>query len=201
MVDLASISAEKITCVRGGRVVFRDVNFHVEAGQPLIVEGANGSGKTSLLRMLAGLLSTAAGEIRVNECASNGEERSELVGWLGHQEAAKPQLTPRETLRFFVQLYGSAAHADDALARVGLDRAADLPCQYLSAGQKKRLALARLLGLGRPLWLMDEPFASLDAEGRMLATEFARAHASAGGIVVIASHDPIELPCERLRLS
>ncbi|HEY4115886.1 MAG TPA: heme ABC exporter ATP-binding protein CcmA [Rhizomicrobium sp.] len=201
MADLSSIAAEQITCIRGGRVVFRDVSFSVSQGHVLVVEGSNGSGKTSLLRMLAGLIAPAAGEIRCNGQASSADRRSELVGWLGHQDAAKPQLTPREALRFFAGLYGCPAPPDDALEKVGLAHAADLPCQYLSAGQKKRLALARLVMLGRPLWLMDEPFASLDAEGRVFATAFAREHADASGIVVIASHDPIELPCERLRLS
>jgi heme exporter protein A len=199
--DLATLVVESITCVRGGRVVLRDVSFRVGSGQVLVIEGANGSGKTSLLRILAGLLAPAAGQIRVNDRPTDADVRTALIGWLGHQDATKPQLTPRETLQFFARLYGCTSMTDEVLARVGLQRAADLPCQYLSAGQKKRLALARLTMLGRPLWLMDEPFASLDTDGRALATEFARAHASSGGIVVIASHDAVELPCERLRLT
>lgn len=198
---VSQISVKNIACVRGGRIVFRDLSFLVRSGQVLVIEGANGSGKTSLLRMLAGLLAPSAGQIRVNDLQTDGDGRSALIGWLGHQDGTKPQLSPRETLQFFSRLYGCTAAIDDVLARVGLQHAADLPCQYLSAGQKKRLALARLTMLGRPLWLMDEPFASLDTDGRALATKFAGAHASSGGIVVIASHDPIALPCERLRLA
>ncbi|HEX7726678.1 MAG TPA: heme ABC exporter ATP-binding protein CcmA, partial [Rhizomicrobium sp.] len=141
---LRSLLAENLSCTRGGRLVFRDVGFRVEGGQALSLEGPNGAGKSSLLRMIAGFLTPASGAIRLtNDGAeiSDGEERGNFIGWLGHHDAAKPQLTPRETLQFFAALYRITADVNAALDEVGLGKARDLPCQYLSAGQKKRLSL------------------------------------------------------------
>ncbi len=190
-----SLSVSNLACVRGGRLLFRDLSFTVEAGQLLTLEGANGAGKTSLLRMLAGFLPEADGAIRFHvgdEAIEDGEERGKLVGWFGHQDGAKSQLTPREALAFFARLYGVAAPDQSALADIGLARAADLPCQYLSAGQKKRLALARLKLSARPLWLLDEPLASLDSEGRALVVRMLGEHRANGGLVVAAMHEPLE---------
>jgi heme exporter protein A len=129
----------------------------------LAVEGPNGVGKTSLLRMIAGFLRPAAGTIKLKarDEICEPEERGKLIGWLGHQDGAKPQLSPTEVLTFFARLYGNSSGVTSALAAAGLERCADLPCQYLSAGQKKRLALARLTMVARPLWLLDEPLAAL----------------------------------------
>jgi len=191
-------------CIRGGRTVFRDVSFHVEAGQALSLEGPNGAGKTSLLRMIAGFLSPAAGTIRLqmkNGEISDGEERGRFVGWLGHSNAAKPQFSPRETLRFFVNLYRASGDIDAALHKVGLGKVRDLPCQYLSAGQKKRLVLARLMLTTRPLWLLDEPFAALDADGKALAASLIAAHCKGGGIVLVATHEPLGVEGRRFSLA
>ena len=155
------LTVENLTGIRGQRLLFRDLSFRVEAGQVLSLEGPNGAGKTSLLRMIAGFIAPAAGSIAFG-ALSEPEERGKRIGWLGHHDAAKPQLTPREVLRFFSELYGAREPIDGVLTAVGLAQIADLPCQYLSAGQKKRLALARLRLSGRPLWLMDEPLAALD---------------------------------------
>jgi heme exporter protein A len=197
---LSSLEVESLACIRGGRLVFRDLEFHANAGSALSIEGANGAGKTSLLRMLAGFLSPRAGTIRFGADIVDGEERGKFVGWLGHHDGAKPQLTPGETLRFFADLHGTNADADDALQSVGLSRARDLPCQYLSAGQKKRLALARLKTCGRPLWLLDEPLAALDAQGKISVRDLITAHCVSGGIVIAATHEPLGLDCARLTL-
>ena len=129
---------------------------------------------------------------------SDSEERGKFIGWLGHHDAAKPQLTPRETLRFFCDLNGVFEGIDDALDAVGLGRARDLPCQYLSAGQKKRLALARLKLSHRPLWLLDEPLAALDAGGKSLAAQIVKDHCASGGIAIAATHEPLGLDTARL---
>ena len=196
---LTSLEVESLTCIRGGRFVFRDVSLHANAGTALAIEGANGAGKTSLLRMLAGLLAPASGTIRFG--AADAEERGKFVGWLGHQDGVKPQLSPRETLSFFAALHGADANVDDVLQSVGLARACDLPCQYLSAGQKKRLALARLKMSGRALWLLDEPLAALDAQGKTLVRDLVAAHCASGGIAIAATHEPLGLDCARLVLA
>ena len=195
-----ALAAQGLAGVRGGRVLFRELSFTVEAGRALALEGANGTGKTSLLRMIAGFLAPAAGTIRFGE-VSEAEERGKQVGWLGDHDAVKPQMSVRETLAFFARLYAGAGDIDAAMDAVGLGKLADLPGQYLSAGQKKRVALARLKLSGRPLWLMDEPLASLDTAGRSLATALVAAHCAGGGIAVIATHEPLGLDCARLVLS
>jgi len=184
-------------------MVFRGLSLRAESGRALSLEGPNGAGKSSLLRMLAGLLAPAAGDISFETArgaVGEAEERGRLVGLLAHQDAVKPQLTPRETLDFHARLYGVAACAPVLLERVGLKRQAELPCQYLSAGQKRRLALARLVLSARPLWLLDEPLAALDAQGKDLLRAMIATHCAAGGIVVAATHDPLGVDCARLAL-
>jgi heme exporter protein A len=223
---IASLTAENLACARGERTLFTSLNFRVSAGQALAVEGANGAGKTSLLRLVAGFLAPAGGRIAVKTesgDSDDAEERGKLVGWLGHQDGLKPQLTVREQLDFYAALYRSplrpshligataispanASHAGEVdlvshLEQVGLARQADLPCRYLSAGQKRRLALARLLASQRPLWLLDEPFAALDAAGQALVAQLMARHCSAGGILIAATHGPLGLSNESLVLS
>jgi heme exporter protein A len=169
----------------------------------LSLEGPNGAGKTSLLRLIAGFLTPAAGTISLTSSGHSifeGEERARRIGWLGHHDAAKPQLTPGEVLSFFAELYGVEGDRAAALKSVGLASVANLPCQYLSAGQKKRLALARLALCDRPLWLLDEPLASLDAAGKAFGAELVSAHIAKGGIVIAATHEPLGVAGERLIL-
>jgi heme exporter protein A len=200
---IRSLTAESLACVRGERRIFAELDFQVSAGEVLVVEGANGAGKTSLLRLIAGFLTPAAGTITLLTDAgavADGEERGRHIGWLGHQDAIKPQLSVREQLDFFARLYAAGADIPAALEQVGLARQRDYPCRYLSAGQRKRLGLARLMLSGRDLWLLDEPFAALDRAGRSLAAALMAAHCAKGGIVVAATHDPLGLEARALRL-
>ena len=200
--SIQSLTVADVTCIRGERVLFRDLSFTVDAGQVLTVEGPNGSGKTSLLRMIAGFVVPAAGTIKLitGKEITEPDERGRQTGWLGHQDGAKAHLTPLEVLKFFAELYGNSADIAAALAAAGLARCATLPCQYLSAGQKKRLALARLQIAQRPLWLLDEPLAALDSEGKKFAADLIASHCASDGIVLAATHEPLGLACTRLTL-
>ena len=201
--SLKSVEANSLTAIRGGRRLFRDLSFCVAADKTLCIEGANGVGKTSLLRMIAGLLTPTEGAIRLRTDVgevTDGEERGKYAGWLGHRDAVKPQMTVRETLSFFTRLCLSDGNVDEAMEAVGLSRLADLQGQYLSAGQKKRVALARLKLCGRSLWLMDEPLASLDMVGKKIAADLIAAHCASGGIAIVATHEPLGIDCERLVL-
>ena len=203
MVALGGLYGEKLALARGAHVLFRDLSFDVSAGETLSVEGPNGVGKTSLLRALAGLLEPRAGTLALRTGTGNvvaePEERAQFVGWLGHLDGIKPQLTPHENLRFFARFLGSG-DVDSALDRMGLQRVRDLPAQYLSAGQKKRLAFARLTMGERPLWLLDEPLSSLDAAARSLVGQLVAVHCATGGIAIAATHESIGVPCRHLVL-
>ena len=191
---IASLTAENLACARGDRVLFEGLSFQVRAGEALAVEGANGSGKTSLLRLVAGFLAPRAGRIVLKSAggeSDDSEERGLFIGWFGHQDGLKPQLTVIEQLIFFTRLYRGSADAAAALEEVGLNRQKDFPCHFLSAGQKRRLALARLLTAARPLWLLDEPFAALDGEGQSLMAEVMARHCKAGGMVIAATHETL----------
>jgi heme exporter protein A len=200
---LGGLRGERLTLARGEKQLFRELSFDVSAGDVLSVEGPNGAGKTSLLRLIAGFLEQSAGSIALRsgsgETITDAEERAKFVGWLGHSDGIKPQLTPTENLKFFAR-YHHRGDIDSVLDRMSLCRIRDLPVQYLSAGQKKRVAFARLMLVGRPLWLLDEPFSSLDAEGRALAAELITRHCGDGGIVVAATHEPLGVPCRHLQL-
>jgi len=185
--------ASDLACVRGARQVFRDVNFAVRAGEALLVTGPNGAGKSSLLRLVAGLLRPAGGLVELQ-----GGERDLTLGeqalYVGHLDALKPALSVRENLAFWAQFLGDgAADPELALAGVGLSALAHIPAAYLSAGQRRRLALARLIAIKRPIWLLDEPTAALDTAGQEMLAGLMRTHISNGGMVLAATHGPISL--------
>jgi heme exporter protein A len=197
-----SLTAEKLACARGERRLFDGLSFKLKAGQALSVEGPNGAGKTSLLRLIAGFLSPASGRIVIRENdkdSDDAEARGKSVGWLGHHDGLKPQLTVVEQLDFYARLYRAVPDAA-VLEQVGLARQAELPCRYLSAGQRRRLALARLIVSRRPLWLLDEPFAALDTAGQALVAHLMAMHCGQGGIIIAATHDPLGLSNESLKL-
>ena len=200
---ITSLTAEKLACVRGERTLFEGLSFRVAAGQALAVEGANGAGKTSLLRMLGGFLTPRSGRLVLkigDDESDDAEERGIFVGWLAHQDGLKPQLTVHEQLTFFARLYGSASDTAAILEEVALARQRDFPCRYLSAGQKRRLALARLMISHRSLWLLDEPFAALDRDGQALMARQMALHCGQGGLIIAATHDPLGLGNASLRL-
>jgi len=198
-----ALEIENLACVRGQRVLFRDLCLSLGSGDMLLVEGPNGAGKTSLLRQIAGLLRLAAGSIRLQTSdgpVGDAEERGRFVGWLGHHDAVKPQMGVAEQLAFAAQLFRSRGDVSQAMRRFGLAALGQVPGQYLSAGQKRRVALARLTLCGRPLWLLDEPLAALDAAGKRLVAETVAAHCAAGGIAVAATHEPLGVAGKTLRL-
>jgi heme exporter protein A len=196
-----SLSARDLACERGGRIVFDGLSFSVAAGEALVLTGPNGSGKSSLLRQIAGLLEIAAGEIVL---AGGDPERSigEQAHYLGHLDALKPSMSVAETVRFWsTYLGGKTADTDAALEAMALGSLADLPVAYLSAGQRRRLALARLAAVKRPVWLLDEPTVALDAASVGRLREVMAAHLAGGGLIVAATHLDLGLgPSKSLRL-
>ena len=188
--------AEGLACRRGERLVFAGVDCRLPAGGALVLTGSNGSGKSSLLRLLATLLTPASGRVLWGDepVARDAARYRAAIHYVGHLDASKPALTPREMLGFWAALRGSAAPAiDTALGRFGLGAVADFPCRWLSAGQQRRLALARLVAAPAPIWLLDEPNAALDSDGEArLGTAIAE-HRAGGGRVAIATHQPIAL--------
>lgn len=204
VIPLAALKAENLELARGGRLLQRSLSFRANAGELLAVGGRNGIGKTSLLRAIAGLLEPRSGTIRLEfrdgRCIANGEERGQFVGWIGHQDGVKSRLTPFEHLKFHLAFNQCAGVIADALTRSGLGRLRDLPAQYLSAGQRRRLAFARLILTSRPLWLLDEPMSALDGEGKEFVRGLIEHHCTAGGIVVAATHEPLGLDGAALEL-
>jgi heme exporter protein A len=192
--ETSVLRAEGVAVFRGERLVFRDLGFEVATGGALVLAGPNGSGKSTLLRVLAGLIRPAAGRLLWDGADLRGDlpAHAERVAYLGHLDAVKPGLTAAENLRFHARLAGR--QETEALAAVSLADLADLPARMLSAGQKRRLALGRLLLSEASLWLLDEPTvgldtASIDRFGALLA-----AHRGRGGMVVAATHVPLPLP-------
>jgi heme exporter protein A len=203
-VEMLRLSASGLGCIRGFRSIFSDLNFELAAGETLALVGPNGSGKSSLLRLLAGLLHPAQGAVTLR---GGAEERTvpEQAHYLGHLDAMKAPLTVRENIEFWIHYLASHDSAGDgdagaALAAVGLASLEHLPAAYLSAGQRRRLSLARLVAVRRPIWLLDEPTSALDAAAQEMLAGLMRAHLFGGGMIVAATHGPLGVACKMLQL-
>ena len=194
------LSGRGVRCIRGGRELFSGLDFDAAAGETLAVTGANGAGKTSLLRLIAGLLAASGGSVDLT--GGDGElTLAEQAHYLGHRDALKPSLSVKENLSFWGDFLGpGAVSAAPALAAVGLDHVAHLPAAYLSAGQRRRLSIGRLLAVQRPVWLLDEPTSALDAAGQDLFAGLMTDHLRGGGLIIAATHAPLGVQARELRI-
>ena len=195
------ISAVELACHRGGRGVFSSVSFAVGSGEALTISGRNGAGKSSLLRMVVGLLRTTGGRLTL-EGGDPELSIAEQAHYLGHQDALKGSLSVGENLRFWAGFFGvRSIDVREPLEAVGLGALAGLPAAYLSAGQRRRLSIARLIAAPRPIWLLDEPTSTLDAPAQQRLADLMRAHLAGGGLILAASHGSIGLSgAQELRL-
>ena len=198
------LAAEQLACVRGDRRLFADVGFRLDGGELLYLQGRNGAGKTSLLRMLIGLLPPESGRIlwQGSDIREQTDDYRAGLCYLGHLNAIKEELTPLENLSLSARLADEALSEDDALdalEQVGLAGREDLACKYLSQGQKRRVALARLVKEKRPLWVLDEPFVALDVAAVDWLAGIISAHLQRGGLAVMTTHQPVAIPAGTVR--
>ena len=193
-----SLFAEGLSCLRNEDLLFEEISFKLSSGEVLQIEGTNGSGKTSLLRILCGLALPEEGKVSWNnqDIQDIRSEYARDMHYIGHTNGIKAELTPLENLVVAQSLtipHGGCS-CIDALDQMGIEELADVPIRKLSSGQRRRVALSRLLISGARLWLMDEPFTSLDDSSRLLVKQMIETHANTGGLAVIVTHDPLELP-------
>ncbi len=191
--------ATQLSCRRGERALFAGLSFEIAAGEALLVTGPNGAGKSSLLRIVAGYLAAEAGRVALE----GGEDDAPLASqchYLGHRDGLRAALSVRENLAFFRALLGGAGDSALALAAVGMAHLIDNPVATLSAGQRRRVALARLLVVPRPLWLLDEPTSALDRAGQEMVAACLESHLERGGLALVATHLPIAVPARRIVL-
>jgi heme exporter protein A len=200
----AKLSARNLTLIRGESCLFQGLEFELNQGELLLLEGQNGSGKTSLMRAIAGMLSLETGEIFWNDVPV-GDQRQVFHGslvWLAHRTGLKGDLTLVENLRFEGALRRQAdIDSTSVFERLGIARLRQLPLRSLSAGQQRRVALARMLMADVPLWLMDEPFTNLDREGRQLVLDLTEEHLACGGMCVMAAHQDVDIEATVRRVS
>ncbi len=184
------LEAQGLTLRRGGRRLFHKLSFALAPGKLLLLRGPNGSGKTSLLRVLAGLLPAESGDLVLNGAPLRTDPARYVrsLGWLGHRDGVKGELSARRNLSLVLSLAGRGGQEDKLLERAGLQGLEDRPASRLSFGQRRRLALAGLVGAGAPLWLMDEPDSNLDSQGRAWMTGELSGHLRSGGCAVLAGH-------------
>ncbi|MGO9360266.1 MAG: heme ABC exporter ATP-binding protein CcmA [Xanthobacteraceae bacterium] len=195
------LSGTDLACFRGGREVFSGLGFELAAGEALAVTGRNGAGKSSLLRIIAGLLHPVAGTVTLTGAACDDLTLAEQAHYLGHRDALKPALTVAENLGFWADMLGGGGEDLATSLRVcGLDHATTLPAGYLSAGQRRRLSMARLTAVKRPIWLLDEPTSALDADGQALMARLMTQHLAAGGLIMAATHGPLGIAARSLAI-
>ncbi|HRP12093.1 MAG TPA: heme ABC exporter ATP-binding protein CcmA [Terricaulis sp.] len=185
--DKNAVEVAQLTLARGARVLIEGLSFRAEPGEYVELRGANGTGKTSLLRAIAGFLRPKGGQVRIH----GAEEPALALHYVAHQNGLKGAASVRGHLRYWAGLFGAPLDEAAALDQLGLARQADLPARVLSQGQARRLALTRLVIAPRPIWLLDEPAAALDAEGRAVLAGLIEAHRARGGIALAAVHEAL----------
>ena len=189
------LEAQQLSCIRDERVLFSELSFTLNSGQVLLIEGANGAGKTSLLRILTGFRKPDTGDLFWNDVAIDDTQAFyQDTAYIGHHNGLKDALTAEENLRYTQALASTALTIDNALEQVGLDGYQQTLVRFMSAGQRRRLALARLLCTHKALWILDEPFTSLDRASIKLFEKFIENHAHQGGLVIMTSHHNTSIP-------
>jgi heme exporter protein A len=200
--DLTVLTVSDLAARRGEDLIFSGISFALQAGEALIVTGRNGSGKSTLIRVIAGLLASETGRVAVSVDGATIPCAAEACHYLGHRNAMKREMTVEENLVFWKRFMGDFASGvgmepEDAAAQLGLAELLHLPFGYLSAGQQRRMAMAKLLCAWRPVWLLDEPTAAVDVQSEALFAGLMRRHLARGGIIIAATHQELGLEGEQ----